>query len=321
MAIEWIKAPLALKYASLGEYDYPSRIRICERAHSGLIDAKAEKVIWDGQESRNKILPKGFWWAEGNEALEQDWESGDFSTWIDDKFEIKVFGISFDFLAITDLVSADNQAKAMRAISVIAKDDWITAKDLQDLIFSNGRQSRTEESITEACRIGQIAGRAMRANGEGNSRGTVREGSKPWAAIEWDIPLWFWRNFTDPSKSNQDWQMGTATGRGKGPSGPDFIKLQGIHFHRSGLVNIGLGSTQEVVAEDSQSKRGRKPTYDWPSASSAIWGQIYRGELIPENQAQIEKAIQSHLATKTKEPSESTVRPHAKIIWDEFAKA
>lgn len=321
MAIEWIKAPLALKYVALGEYDYPSRMRICERAHSGLIVAKADSVIWNSKESRNKELPREFWWAEGHEALEQDWEAGDFSTWIDKRFEIKAFGVSFDFLAISELVTADKQATAMRAISVIAEENWISAQDLHRLISQRVNPSMSGAQIIEACKLGQLAGRAARAAGEIANKKAKDHQAKEWAAIEWDIPLWFWRNFTEPDKSNQDWQMGTAKGRGSSPFGPDFIKLNGLHFHRSGLVNLGVGGKQDATSAESPSNRGRKPTYDWPRASSAIWGEIVRGELIPENQAQIEKAIQSYLTKGDKEPSESTVRPHAKLIWDEYSKA
>lgn len=313
MAIEWIKAPLALKYVALGECDYPSRAKICERAYSGLIAAKADLLIWDETESRNKRVPKELWWTEGREALEQDWETGDFSTWSDEQFEIKAFGVSFDFLAISELVPADKQAIAMRAISMMAEDDWISASELQRLMFAKVNPAMAGDAIIEACKLGQIAGRAMRASGEGSGRSTANG----WAAIEWDIPLWFWRGFTDFERSSHDWQMGTAKGRGVGPSGSDFIKLQGVHFHRSGLVNLGLAQ----LGEAEQSKRGRKATYDWQQATSAVWGQLVRGELIPDNQAMIERALIILLTRGDKEPSESTVRPYAKQIWDEFTKA
>lgn len=116
MAQEWIKASLALKYVALGGYDLPARYKICERAHHGLIPAKAERIIWNGQEERDKLIGKRFWWAEGQEALEQDWQAGDFTTWINQKDEVKAFGVSFDFAALSELVPADKQAEAMRTI-------------------------------------------------------------------------------------------------------------------------------------------------------------------------------------------------------------
>lgn len=79
------------------------------------------------------------------------------------------------------------------------------------------------------------------------------------------------------------------------------------------------GAHSEAVGEGV--RRGRKPKYDWPAASAAIWGKIYRGELIPENQAEIERAFQAYLTIGDKEPSESTVRPFARTIWDQISKA
>ncbi|OAO01584.1 hypothetical protein A8B75_14510 [Sphingomonadales bacterium EhC05] len=319
MAIEWIKAPLALKYVALGDYDYPSRIRICERAHSGLIQARAEKVVWGQSEENLRILPKRFWWAEGQDALIQNWEAGDFSTWIDEKVEVKAFGVSFDFVAIADLVTADKQATAMRAISVMAEPDWISAKNLHTLVRSKVNPAKAGSAILEACRLGQIAGRAMRASGSVSIRQSQNNAPLDWVAIEWDIPLWFWRDFTDAQKSHQDWQLGKLKGEGRRFTNREMIELQGIHFHKSGLVNLGIEDVSSAV--EVESVRGRKPTYDWQKSSSAIWGKIVRGELIPENQAQIERALQANLTRGDKEPSESTVRPYAKLIWDEYNKA
>lgn len=121
MRHEWIKARLALDYVSEGVSDFTAQRRICERAHSGHIAAKADRIVWGEQEERDRIIGKSFWWAEGNEALEQDWEAGDFTTWIDQKIEVKAFNVSFDFKALSDLVPADRQALALRRISVLHK--------------------------------------------------------------------------------------------------------------------------------------------------------------------------------------------------------
>jgi hypothetical protein len=51
-----------------------------------------------------------------------------------------------------------------------------------------------------------------------------------------------------------------------------------------------------------------------------IWGKLHRGELIPQTQAEIETALILHLTKGDDAPGESTVRPFAKLIWDEFQK-
>lgn len=164
MAQEWIKASLALKYVALGGHDYAARLKICERAHHGMIPAKAERIIWNGQEEREKLIGKGFWWAEGHEALEQDWQVGDFTTWIDHKFEVKAFGVSFDFAALSELVPADKQAEALRAISVLGDKDWISATDLYAAMLAKLGPINAGEALSEACRLPGAAVRsAMKA--------------------------------------------------------------------------------------------------------------------------------------------------------------
>ena len=119
MPHEWIKAALALQYVSAAMSDYAAQMRICERAHAGLIAAKADRIVWSGKEERDHPIRKGFWWAEGHEALEQDWQAGDFKTWIDNKIEVKAFGVSFDFNALSELVPAHLQATALRRIAAV----------------------------------------------------------------------------------------------------------------------------------------------------------------------------------------------------------
>ena len=318
MSHEWIKAALALEYVSDDLLDYSARLRICERAHAGLIAAKAERIIWSGKEERDRLIGKGFWWAEGREALNQDWCAGDFSTWIDQRVKVQAFGVSFDFTALSELVPADKQAAALRRISVIADEDWISASDLFRAMSTKGGPFAAK--LLEACQLGQIAGRAMRA--KRFRRGGLSEPDHHiWGAIEWDIPLCFWRDFVTSDHAKIDWRLDKFSGRGGNKHHFEDIELQGVHFHRSGLPNLGLVIPGEAEATTEQAKRGRKPEYDWPAATAAIWGQVYRGELIPKAQADIERAFQAYLAKGDKEPSESTVRPYAQPIWEQVSKA
>lgn len=66
---------------------------------------------------------------------------------------------------------------------------------------------------------------------------------------------------------------------------------------------------------------GRRPKYDWPASCLAVFGLIHRGDLKPENQAEVERALIAHLSDENGGPSESTVRPYAKMIWEESLKA
>ncbi len=107
--------------------DYSARLRICERAFAGLIRARAEQFHQGSRTFQNHDIPKEFWWAKGHEALNQDWAAGDFSTWIDQKFELKAFGVTFARADIERLLPTQAQAKAP-AVAHTQEDDEIIKK-------------------------------------------------------------------------------------------------------------------------------------------------------------------------------------------------
>lgn len=317
MPYEWIKAPLALRYVSEALSEYSAQMRICERAHAGLIAAKAERLIWSGKEVQNQLISNAFWWAEGHEALEQDWQAGDFSTWIDKKIEVKAFGVSFDFAALSELVPADKKADALQKISVSGRDDWVSAAALFNAVVSRGDPMNATAVLAEACRLGQLGARAMRATYERRQGDFI----PVWTAIEWDVPLWFWNDFADVRKGIYLWHLGKVRGEGRLDGAQHRIQLQGVHFHRSGLINLGFGQAAQEQKQVAETGRGRRPRYDWPAATIHIFGLINRGDFKPQCQADIEKALIEHLSDGDDAPGESTVRPYAKLIWDENLKA
>lgn len=317
MTYEWISAAQALTYLSDKPNNNAAKQRICERAHAGLLAAKAERLIIQGNEQRHSLIPSGFWSAEGHAALQQEWDSGDFSIWADDQIERKAFGVSFDFGALSDLVPADQKADALRRISVAGHADWISAAATYSAVILNKGPSNAVAELAEACRLGWLGARAMRATFE-ERRGQFVPYS---AAVEWDVPLWFWRDYATVQKGIYHWSLNKVTGEGRGHSANERIILQGVHFHKSGLDSLGIAVAETADESGSESRAGRPPTYDWAAASNAVWGEIVRGDLQPKNQAMVEKAFQRHLRKGDLEPSESTVRPYAKLIWDEYQKA
>jgi hypothetical protein len=98
--------------------DYSAKLTICERAYAGLIGARAETFVIDNRTFHNEKIPKEFWWAKGHAALEQRWETGDFSTWMAlselagsphlsaGKIEAKAFGVTFAGADIEKLIPA-----------------------------------------------------------------------------------------------------------------------------------------------------------------------------------------------------------------------
>lgn len=90
---EWISARDALSL--LGMKTYARGKTICKRAHAGLIKARAGRFIRNGQAVDNTDVPVEFWWAEGEKALSQNWETGDFETWINNTVRLQAFAVTF----------------------------------------------------------------------------------------------------------------------------------------------------------------------------------------------------------------------------------
>jgi predicted nucleotide-binding protein len=69
---------------------------ICRNARAKLVKARARLLIWGGERRTGADIPSEFWWAEGGEALTQDWRTGDFETWLNHgSFRIQAFGVEF----------------------------------------------------------------------------------------------------------------------------------------------------------------------------------------------------------------------------------
>jgi hypothetical protein len=90
---DWIPASSAV--ALLGIGNWLARRTICQRAHAGIIKARAKRFVRDGQSADNVEIPREFWWAKGEEALTQNWATGDFETWIDHRIHLEAFGVTF----------------------------------------------------------------------------------------------------------------------------------------------------------------------------------------------------------------------------------
>lgn len=75
-----------------------------------------------------------------------------------------------------------------------------------------------------------------------------------------------------------------------------------------------------TVDEVKLTRSGRPPAPWWGALLADIAGQLYLGDLKPENQAQIEKAMLSWAADNGIEVSESAVRPRARKLWIAISK-
>jgi hypothetical protein len=125
---EWIRAADAVAMLTPISTEYSTKLRICKRAHGGLIRARAEQFHYGERTISNLDIPEEFWWAEGGNALEQDWVAGDFSTWIKhDSIQLKAFGVTFARADIEKLLPPPNSVKP-KAVALTEEDQQIIAK-------------------------------------------------------------------------------------------------------------------------------------------------------------------------------------------------
>lgn len=226
MAVQWIDARTASNV-------FGNRMAICARSHAGLIRSRAELFNRHDQELRDVELPREFWWPEGLEAFQENWDTGDFSTWTDQKLRWLAYGVRFALDDLLKLIPFEEQAATRRRLSVAGNAAWASAREARRFAYEIARLQPVTagRSVIEQCRLGFISGRAVEMR--------FARGSKvdDWSAEarEWDIPTWFWEHFATPDSSTQDWEKGIFAGRGSGPQGYGSTTLSGVHFLRSSL--------------------------------------------------------------------------------------
>jgi hypothetical protein len=125
---EWLSAAKAIEILTPILTQYSAQLRICERAHAGLIRARAEEFHYRDQVVRDCLIPKQFWWAEGHVALEQDWTVGDFSTWMERKtVHAKAFNVTFARADVEKMLPRSTGVKT-KAPAHSEEDEQIIAK-------------------------------------------------------------------------------------------------------------------------------------------------------------------------------------------------
>jgi hypothetical protein len=102
---EWLTAreTLALAAEQLNS-EYVAAEAICSRAHDGLIRARARRFAANDKILDDCKLPKRFWWARGKAALDQNWGTGDFETWLDRRIHLRAYGVEFEAASVLSML-------------------------------------------------------------------------------------------------------------------------------------------------------------------------------------------------------------------------
>lgn len=310
MAEQWI--PTRKAFEIIG-----SEHALLERLGTGLLRARAELVTSEHGTAARTLVDPRFWQHDRYFDPHFDWHAGDFRNAIEGN-EATINGVTVEVAGLLQMVPFEQRGMLARMLSVAGSSEWLTAQQAVQLVRTQSRSNLmvAPDLIIDQARLGFVVARAVLAQCQ--RQGELDDWT--WQEREWDVPTWFWSNFVAAHSSAQDWSVGRFSGVGVAERTICSITLSDVHFHRASL-HAFLGLTDEPSQpETTESKRGRRPTYDWASATSAIWGQLHRGDLQPQVQADVEKALIKLLGNADAEPSESTVRPFARTIFDDFKK-
>lgn len=109
---EWMSAKEALDYLLYRGMSYfEARSTIFDRAHEGLIEARAKRINVGGEQFDDDEVPPDFW---ASNELTEKWEAGDFATAYDYSSPIKAFGVRFRRQDIEQLIPPTAESPAAR---------------------------------------------------------------------------------------------------------------------------------------------------------------------------------------------------------------
>lgn len=310
MGEHWI--PAAKAYALTR-----SALALCARLHAGLVKARATlltvKLDRETREGRDVAVPARFWWAEGHDALHQDWEKGDFSTWIDHKVHYQAFGVSFALGGILEMLPLERRAIVARQMSVAGSDDWLPAGGVRDAALAAGVDpEQVSLTIIKEATFGFLTARAVSAEG-------TSDGAKPdvWQEREWDMPPWFWSWL--PANGSLSWDEGHVRAQGQTEQGFRRISAAGVHFLKASVSAV-FPQPEQKPANQTKAMGGRPPAEFTDDLWAAISGKIFRGEVHPDKKAEIARAMLDWAAANGHEMGETAAKTKARKLHAELHK-
>lgn len=99
-----------------------------------------------------------------------------------------------------------------------------------------------------------------------------------------------------------------------------------LELHRFAFTQSGRPATLEQAGAQAgisgrrRDKGGRPPAEFWDDLWSHIAASLYGGDLVPKNQADIEKAMAEWIEGRGRSAAPSTIRARARRLWDRLAK-
>lgn len=327
---EWLPAAESLRRVSQIMTEYQARHAIADRAHDGLVRARAVRFVKHRETIDDVELPREFWWAGAHEALEQNWPAGDFSTWINHNWHWKAYGVRF---SRGDIEAMLPQRERMAFARMEPGNYAPAATCLRELQSTLGcDQATAEQLILRSCRAGLIPSRCAHIQ----CRVRDRYGEDENEDINVAVPQWFWEECLDGEGTVLNWKTGRFAGNGivDGDehkvilSNVEFqvgaiVELEGTEAHTHALSPSDSTGTQNVAIEK---KRGPKLSAVWRTWVAELVAHVHDKGL-PEGvgsqgQEELIKAVADALAARGEETlGRSTVQPVVQAVLDRLRSA
>lgn len=249
MASLWISASKVIQVFGKYKPEYELKMAICARAHQGLIKAQAKTLSFSGEARSAVELPRQFWWAEGHEALEQDWDTGDFSTFMND-IEMRAFSVSFDLDGLLGLIAFESRHEVLGMFAAGPNPDWISALGARRYVYEQGgiEPNSAAKALLEQCALGFVSARASLCQ----ISNTLREGQWAFEEREWNIEPWVWQTLKRSDTAPFDWQSGTFTGKVRDAGVIRLIKLTAVYFLKSSLSIFSPSLVSKASVDESE---------------------------------------------------------------------
>lgn len=327
---EWVPAAEALRRVGQIMTEYQARHAIADRAHDGLVRARAVRFVKHRQTFDGVELPKEFWWAGAHEALEQNWPAGDFSTWINHTWHWKAYGVRFS----RDDIEAMLPQRERLAFARMEPGNYApTATCLRELQSTLRCDEPTaEQLILRSCRAGLIPSRCARIQCRVRDRYGENEEEDTHVAV----PQWFWEECLDGEGAVLNWRIGRFAGNGIVDGDEHKVILSGVEFQVGAIVELEGTEAQRTHAlppsdptgtqDATIEKRGRKLSAGWRTWVAELVAHVHDKGL-PEGigsqgQEELIKAVADALAARGEETlGRSTVQPVVQAVLDRLRSA
>lgn len=253
MEAEWISAAKAVELVSHANGPLVAAKAICKRAHAGLVEARAELLLWGSQRSESGPVPEAFWWAQGEAALKQNWPLGDFETWINQRIHCRAFGVEFK--------NSDVQKMLPRGASLpfsrsepgnYASAETCMAELRASLGFSEGD---VERLIIKSCRAGVLHSRCNKIT----IRTRDRYGEDVEESESSAIPDWFWEHCVNDD-AVLDWRQSRFAGRGIVDDNECKVLIEGAEFDVGAVIDLETRTLRTREGNSGEATRTEHPS-------------------------------------------------------------